>query len=256
MAGGAAGVSLLDGSAGGVVDSLRKACGEALEGLARDMQAKRDSLRAGGAALGEEIARAEARLKAENARYAAAFQGMERFRSFGGNPIFSDADLELATETLLQEIADRFHRGRAFSLETEAEVRRFVRSRLVPEERRVQRARSEVARLRRSGRGNAADLEALAAAYALKREALREGANREILARLQARVLRRAPVDSTGFYRFTRLPAGGYHLYVPEGLPKGWLLPVALRSHTRQDLAEGNRRLLLVAEEPASDTGE
>ena len=86
------------------------------------------------------------------------------------------------------------------------------------------------------------------AAYARRRVALRERANREILDGLQARTVGSVEADSTGRYRFQRLMSGRYYLYVPQPLPEAWLLPVDLRGHIRQDLDAGNRRTLLLVE--------
>ncbi len=245
-------MSLLDSTAVRVVDSLREAYAQALKDLRKATEAVRDSLSAGSASVDESLARASRRYQTARGRYRTAFEGIKRFKSFGGNPIFSDADLKVSTATLLEDTADRFYRGKAFSLETEGEIRQFIRNRLVKLEREVNRARSAVARLRKSSAGNTTALKAVEADYEKRRVSLRERFNREILTELQARVSYRTAVDSTRRYLFGRLPAGRYHLYAPDPLPQAWLLPLELRGHTRQDLGVKNQRMLMIVEEGIS----
>ena len=242
-------VSLLDSAAVEVVDSLRLAYALALEGLQGRAEAALDSLHNGMASIEKPLAGAKARYRAALGRYRSAFEEMVRFKSFGGNPIFSDADLDVGTARLLNEVANRFYRGKSFSLQMEGEIRRFVRNRLVPLEREVARARTGAARMQASKAGTAEARKEMEAAYARRRVELRERVNREILDGLQARIVGSVDADSTGRYRFQRLMSGRYYLYVPQPLPEAWLLPVDLRGHIRQDLEAGNRRTLLFAEE-------
>jgi hypothetical protein len=58
-------------------------------------------------------------------------------------------------------------------------------------------------------------------------------------------------VDSGGFFMFSKLPPGHYHLYVPHPLPNGHLVPVLVDGHQRQDLGSENARALLVLDPEA-----
>ena len=246
--GGVSEVGLLDGGAPALVDSLRSSHQQALQDLERWVQAARDSLTADQTAAGEPLAGARAKYESARQRYRSAFERMMRFRSFGGNPIFTGADRDVGTSTLLDEIADRFYRGRAFSLETEGEMRRYIRDRLVGLEQNVERARSAVARLQKAGKGRARAREAVESDYARRRMEAVERGNRELLSALEKRRIHWTAPDSAGAYLFPRLPAGRYCVYVPEPLPQAWLIPVDLQGHTRQDLADANLSVLLASE--------
>jgi len=242
-------VGLLDSTATAAVDSLYSAHAKALAGLQRSTGAALDSLDDGVASLAQPIAEASARQRAAFRRYQNAFAEIKRFKSFGGNPIFSDADIKISTSSLLEETSDRFYRGKAFSLETEGEVRRFIRRRLAPLEQKVVQARNEVARLARKKTGGTKAREEATAEFLRRRALLQERFNEEILEELQARTLMQAEVDTSRFYLFPRLPLGRYHLYVPGSPPEAWLVPVDLQRHTRQDLGTTNRRRLLLVDE-------
>jgi len=249
---GASEVSLLDSAAPAVVDSLRQAYIWSLEDLKRSTEAALDSLSAGAASLEGPLVQARTRYQTARQRYRKAFEGMQRFKSFAGNSIFSPSDLRVKTSALLEDIADRSYQGKAFSLETESEVRRYIRNRLVELERGVNRTRSRVVRLERLRTGSAEGREKVEADFDRRSLALREDVNRKILEGLQESVRYRTVVDSTRQYRFFRIPAGTYHLFVPHPLPEAWLVRVKLSGHTRQDLELENRHALLIAE---SETG-
>ena len=249
---GASEVSLLDSAAPAVVDSLRQAYTWSLEDLKRSTEAALDSLSAGAASLERPLAQARTRYQTARQRYREAFEGMQRFKSFAGNSIFSLSDLRVKTSALLEAIADRSYQGKAFSLETESEVRRYIRNRLVGLERGVSRTRSRVVRLERLRTGSAEGREKVEADFGRRRLALREDVNRKILEGLQESVRYRTVVDSTRQYRFSRIPTGTYHLFVPHPLPEAWLVRVKLSGHTRQGLGLENRHALLISE---SETG-
>ncbi len=185
--GGVSEVGLLDGGAPAVVDSLRSAHQQTMQDLDRWVQAARDSLVAVGSAAGKPLAAARAKYKTARQRYRSAFVRMMRFRSFGGNPIFTGADRDVSTSTLVDEIADRFYRGRAFSLETEAEMRRYIRDRLEGLEGNVSRARTAVTTLQEAGKSRAQAQEAVESDYARRRVDAIERGNRELLSAIEKR---------------------------------------------------------------------
>ncbi|MDP6779380.1 MAG: hypothetical protein QGI83_21685 [Candidatus Latescibacteria bacterium] len=230
------------------LDSLRLACTLDEQALADRLQARKDSLSEASGTLGSSLRRAVARRKKAAEAYRNAFQGMMRFRSFGGNPIFSNEDLNVSTSDLRKETADRFYRGKAFSLETEEEIRRYIRSRLTSPEKAHYRAKAGVARIRRSTSSTTAAVDKAERQFQAERVALRNRFNQSILGAFDAGVLARAAVDSTGSYAFARVPEGRYHLLVKEPLPEGWLVAVDLRGHARQDFGASNRTNLLIAE--------
>jgi hypothetical protein len=247
---GVSAVSLVDTSASGMLDSVRSACDASLGALERDHRSAVDSLEGGMSEIGDRRAKAQAAYRSAEAAYRDAFSGLARFRSFGGNPIFSDADREVATSVLLQEIADRFYKGKAFSLETEAELRRFIRARLVPAERALNRARNASAAARRAQTGAARAQEELAAEHGRKRAAAVARHNEAIRQGLATRILRTAQVDSTGSFLFPKVPEGVYLLYSGDALPDGWLIPLTVSGHRRQELSDGNRRRLMLEGRP------
>ena len=241
-------VRLLDATVRAALDSLRLSYAQSEEALAERLVAQKDSLSEANGTLGASLRRAVARRSKALQAYRNAFQGMLRFRSFGGNPIFSDADLDVGTATLLKETADRFYRGKAFSLETEGEVRRYIRARLTSPEKALNRAQAAVARIRRSSSSTTSAVEEAEKQFRADRDEMHRRHNQEILQELDDRLLARAPVDSTGGYLFSRVPEGPYHLLVPEPLPEGWLVPVDIRGHARQDFGPSNRSALLITD--------
>jgi len=248
-------VALADSTATGSVDALYRTYSRDLDSLRRETQASLDSLSGGLDALGEPLSRAKQRLRAALRTYSNAFAQSSRFRSFGGNPVFTTADAKVPTRKLLEETADRFYRGKAFSLETGTQIRAFLRSRLAPLEKRVSQARARVSRLERSRAGNTDEKARIQEAFARASSDLLTRTNGLILEELEARILVRTDVDSTGEFLFRRLPCGRYTLYARHTESDAWLLPVELRTHTRQELSRRNRRQLLIAEKAPPEPG-
>ena len=241
-------VLLLDATVQDAVDSLRKVHRQRERALAEGLQSQKDSLAEASGTLGASLSRAVARRGKAQQTYRNAFQGMMPFRSFGGNPIFSSADLDVSTSTLLKETADRFYRGKAFSLETEGEIRRYIRSRLTSPEKALNRARAALARLRRSSSNTTEAVEEAEKQFQANRIRICKIHDQSILGAFEDRVLARAAVDSTSCYLFARVPEGRYHLLVKEPLPEGWLVAVDLRGHARQDFGPPNRSELLIVD--------
>ena len=243
---GVSAVALLDTRAFGLLDSLKANYALALSDLKRSSAARFDSLTQDAANSGDRLRTASATLSERRSEYRSAFKGLGRFRSFGGNPIFSDADAEVATGVLLEEIADRFYKGKAFSLETEAEIRRFIRSRLVTKEKAVRRARATVLQARRSETGAAKAKEDLHAAVDQEYRELRAVHNDAIREALASAIGHTAATDSSGSFLFGGIPAASYALYATDAHPGSWLIPVPLQEHRRQDLTDLARRMVLI----------
>ncbi len=243
-------VSLLDASAVDLLDSTRAACKDALANLDRDHSTAADSLERGLARSGDALRKAQVTHSSAVAAYEDAFSGLSRFRSFGGNSIFSDRDVDVATTVLLEEVADRSYNGKAFSLETEAEIRRFVRSRLVPAERSKRRSRNAVIAAKRSRTVSGRARSQLDASYTGARSERLGVSNRSIREGLAGLEVAKAAVDSTGRFLFSEVPAGRYLIYTSDVLPEGWLVPVRLSGHRRQDLIEKLRRPVQITVAP------
>ena len=239
-------VSILPQSATTLLDSLLEAHTKAIASLENQIAAKRDSLSSGGKGLEADLEKARGRARSAREAYFRAFEGIRRFRSFGGNAIYSNEDRGIGTKKLLQEISDRFYKGKAFSLETETELRAFIRSRLVLREKKLMRARSSLNRIQRSKGGNTEELEQLEKDYALARRGLVAETNGKIVSSLENLVMMRTRLDSVGNFTFSQLPSGRYYLYAPYPLPKGWLVPIHLDRHRRQELGPVNACNLLV----------
>lgn len=239
-------VMLLDAAAQESVRLIQERYHQEMGDLKKNTQIALDSLQAGSVSLNRPLA--QARLQYQNARrrYREAFSGLSRFTSFGGNPIFSNDDLALKANTLLSEIADRFYKGKAFSLETEGEMRRYIRKQLVPLERTINRARTRVNSLQRSQKGSARAREQVEADFQAQRAGLLDRSNQAILAGLGERKLLEVSVDPTGAFVFSDLSVGRYHLYVPEPLPQAWLVPFEMQGHIWQELGKGNKTQLLI----------
>ena len=243
-------IGLLDSTASAALEAIHRDVVGAQENLAQQLVAALDSLEAAVSALDAPIQGAQRAHREAQEKYRQAFLPLLRFQSFGGNAIFGEEDAQVATQALLKEIANRFYKGRVFSLETEAEIRRYIQRTLQPLEQEVARTQGRVAQLRRSRSGRAEDRSGLEAVFEERRQSLVAEANQQILNVLQARQIALSEVDSSGRYRFEKLPLTEYYLYAPHPLPDGFLVPVSLSGHTRQDLgAENMRRLLVVLED-------
>ena len=201
-------------------DSLRRTFADSLAAL--------DNRLAGQA---KPIVRAEKRLKSAQNNYAVVFRGMSAFTSFGGNPIFDSSDRKVRTKELLEEISDRFYRGKAFSLETGGQIRRMIRTKLVPAERRVSHSRSILSRLKKDRKAQQAIRSNVADQVEAATAQLVDQYNRRVVDRLEGAVIREATINPAGSFVFDRVPAGRYHLYTPSSKPK--LVEVVVSRHTR-----------------------
>ena len=241
-------VSLLDTSANSLLDSIRSVSDSTLQALGRSHAATIDSMEHGIANIGERREKAKDAYQSALAAYRDAFSGLSRFRSFGGNPIFSDADRKVATSVLLEEIADRFYKGKAFSLETEAEVRRYIRKRLVSPERALRQARNASLAARRSEKGAARARADLDAEHGQRRIESLSRHNEAIRGALASRAVETVQIDSLGRFLFVAVPSGDYLLYSPDLLPEGWLIPLRVAQHRWQTMLDSSRRAILLDE--------
>jgi len=123
-------VILLDSMAVSVLDSIQMSYHAEVKTIAGKRAAALDSLTKGTSARNRPIVTAHRRYNEARAKYREVFGRLSRFRSFGGNPIFSNEDRGISTKKLLAEISDRFYNGRAFSLEIEGQIRRYIRQNL------------------------------------------------------------------------------------------------------------------------------
>ena len=243
---GVAAVALLDTTAFSLLDSLKGVYALRLADLQRSSAARFDSLTQDAANSGDRLRTARAAYSERRSEYRLAFKGLGRFRSFGGNPVFSDADAEVATGVLMEEIADRFYKGKAFSLETEAEIRRFIRSRLVSKERAVRRSRAAVLQARRSETGASKAKEDLRTSVDQEYRELRSVHNDAIREALVSAIRHTAVTDSSGSFLFGRVSEASYVLYATDAHSSSWLIPVPLQGHRRQDLTDLTRRMVLI----------
>lgn len=224
-------IALLDSTAVQKIDQIHRLYAAAADSVSRVFADSLSSLDADLAALEPPIEKAEERLKAARNNYAFAFRSMTAFTSFGGNPIFTASDRRVPTKTLLEEIADRFYKGKAFSLETGGRIRTTIREKLVPAEARVTRAQASLNRLRKSRDQAKEKRDAFAGKIDATRRALLAGYNRRVLDRLEGAILRETRPDSSGSFRFDRVARGRYHVYAPSPSPR--LFEVPLQGHLR-----------------------
>lgn len=240
-------VVLLNRSAHAIVDSIQADYARLSDLLVQAEKSAVDSMQQHASSLGPSIRRAQNELREANERYAQTFKETVRFRSFGGNPIFSEEDANISTDKLLSEISGRFYKGRAFSLETEGQMRRFIREKLVPIEKIAQDARYRLTRLRRSqtGRQNATgDIEA---EYEIKRANLLLNTNIEISQALETVMLAEAKVDSSGQFAFDGIGSGAYFLFGGQADSLDYIVPVRVTSHVYQALVPEAGLPILVA---------
>ena len=188
------------------------------------------------AAQAKPIQRAARRLRNARGAYAVAFKAMNVFTSFGGNQVFDSADQKVSTRKLLEDIADRFYRGKAFSLETGGQIRRTIRKKLVPAEQRVASASGALNRLRDERKIQEELREAVAGEVAISMASLLEVYNRRVIDRLEGAVIREVSADSSRVYRFEQVPTGKYHLYTRE--PKVAFVEVIVKGHRRFRILE------------------
>ncbi len=233
-------IAILDSTASRKIQDIHQLYASAADSLFRSFA---DSLSAINAVLASQkkpIAQAERRLKARQSQYATTFTAIKAFKSFGGNAIFDSSDRQVPTQKLLEEIADRFYRGKSFSLEAGAQIRRMIREKLVPAEKRITRARNVLGRLRKEHASHNTIREAVAGQITTAKSALLDHYNRRVIDRLEGGVIRETAVDTTGYYRFDQVPHGRYHLYAPSRLPK--LVEI---------LVDGHRRIRILQDDPS-----
>jgi hypothetical protein len=226
-------IAILDSTASAKITRIHElftVSADSLEKCFRDSLASIDEILA---AAEKPIEQASRRLRSSSANYAEAFKLMETYRSFGGNRIFGSVDRKESTATLLEEISDRFYKGKAFSLETGGHIRRTIREKLVPAENRVARARDVLARLKKQRNQWTKTRVEVEGRIAVSRKELVKGFNIRVVDRIEGGVLRETDVDSDGAYRFDKLSAGKYHLYLRPPTPKLVEIQVDGHKHIR-----------------------
>ena len=248
---GATEVTLLDSLALSVLDSVFLAYEQDVRLLGERRASALDSVEKSTFALNEPMVAADKQYQAARAKYREVFLRLGRFQSFGGNPIFSEEDRNVSTQKLLAEIADRSYKGRPFSLETEGQIRRYIRQNLVPLERDMKQKQTRLQRLKNSKLGQSKGRDRLVVVFEEMRKVLIDTINQRILTTLQSHKIAQSRVDSNGQFIFLRLPPGQYHLYVPHPLPKGHLVPVLVNGHQKQDLGSENARTLFILDPEA-----
>jgi hypothetical protein len=222
-------VAILDSTASVKITKIHELFTASADSLEKSFQDSLSSIDATLKQAEKPIKQAQRRLRSSNANYAEAFRLMETYLSFGGNKIFGSPDRKETTTKLLEEISDRFYKGKAFSLETGGQIRRTIREKLIPAERRVARARNGLAKLRKERDRWSSVREEVAGRVAVSRKELVKRFNSRVIDRIEGGVLQEAVVDSNGDYQFSRLPAGRYHLYLR--LPTAKLVEVHVDGH-------------------------
>lgn len=192
----------------------------------------------------DDLTQAKARLSEARRRYTRTFEGIKQFQSFGGNAIFANEDRSVPTRNLLSEIANRYYKGKAFSLETGGKIRSFVRERLVPAERRLSRARRQFAKVEGSQKSDEAAMVATRDSLNGELIELSQVFNQRILDTLTGAVLQVVKADSVGYYCFARLSPARYHLYLQS--PEPTLVSIVLSGHARRDLVAQTSSPLLI----------
>lgn len=248
-------VSLLDSLAVSVVDSIHNDFDRTLVLLGKAEVAAIDSMSKSASALSPSIQKTQRDLKALRTKYKTVFEQMQRFRSFGGNSVFSEEDVAVSSDKLLKEIAGRFYKGRAFSLETEANIRDFIRRELAPLEDQIAKLNRRVYQLKRSQAGKSDAKEDIATEYAKKRSELVKATNREILSCLSSRSVFTTSVKSDGEYIFPSVSSGQYYLHGGVTDSLGYIIPVAIRAHTFQEvMSKAGQPILLTINDLSKDS--
>jgi len=240
-------VALLDSLAVAVVDSIHQDFDRTLVLLAKAESTALDSMAKSATALSPTIQKSQRDYQALRNKYKTVFQQMQKFRSFGGNSVFSDDDVSVSTDKLLKEIAGRFYKGRAFSLETEANIRDFIKRELAPLEDQISRQRRRVNQLKRSQAGKSDAKEEIAIEFAKKRKDLVDDTNLEILSKLSARSILKTTVKTDGTFMFQNVVAGKYYLHGGVSDSLGYIVPLDVRAHTFQELKQGAGENILIA---------
>lgn len=224
-------IALLDSTASTKIEDVHSLYRDAAEELTREFADSLASIDRALADLEEPVSRAERRLRTARNNYAVIFKEMFAFTSFGGNPIFDRSDRNVATKKLLEEIADRFYRGKAFSLETGRQIRTMIREKLIPAETKVVRARTALARLQQQQKREESLRAEVAGQIDEAKQELVTQYNRRVVDRLAGAVMREAVMDSSGVFRFDLVPQGRFHLYTPGETPT--LVDVLVDGHRR-----------------------
>ena len=227
-------VALLDGAATRKVNRLRSLFESTRDSLRQVAEGEIADVRSRLSESEDALRSAKRRLNDASSSYRTAFEKIKRFESFGGNLIFTDEDRSVSTKELLAEIADRFYKGKVFSLETGAEIRSFIRESLIPAEQRVIRARRGLRKVEEGSKADEAAIIVRKGDLKEDQEKLLENYNQRILDTLTGAVLAVAPADSSGYYRFDLLSPARYHLYLES--PSHTLTTVELQGHGRRNL--------------------
>ena len=246
-------VALLDSAAKQSVDSVRVEFQHMLAMVAKSEIAAIDSMNKSASSLGPAIRQAERKLRDARASYKTTFQKMAQFRSFGGNPVFSDDDVNVSTKKLLTEIAERFYKGRAFSLETEGQIRKFIRQELVHREAEVNQARSRVVRLKRSQKGRSEATTEIEAQTREKRNQLLKATNKEIQDVIWQHHLLLSEVDQNDRFSFEGIAPGAYYLSSGIRDSISFIVPVSIDAHTHTKLSQGNGFVVAVDLSPEAE---
>ena len=224
-------IALLDSTTSQKVTTLHKLYTTSSDSLAQSVS---DAL----LAIDEELSNmgtpnktGERRLRSARNAYSGAFKAMEVHVSFGGNQVFGGEDQKVRTEVLLEEIQDRFYKGKAFSLETGSHIRRTIREKLVPAEMRVDRAAVQLRKLQSARKVVQNRRNTVEQAVSATEADLVASYNQRVLDRIEGGVLKETELDSTGSYTFQKLAKGRYHLFLRTQEPK--LLGILLNGHRR-----------------------
>ncbi|MDP6039664.1 MAG: hypothetical protein QGG64_14030, partial [Candidatus Latescibacteria bacterium] len=192
----AAKVTLLDSLALAVLDSAFHAYKQEVRLLDERKVTVLDSVEKSTSELNGPIVVANKQYQTARAKYRGVFLRLHRFQSFGGNPIFIEEDASVSTQKLLAEIADRFYKGRAFSLETEGQIRRYIRQNLVPLERDMKQKQTRLRRLKNSKSGQSKGRDRLVVVFDEMRKVLVDTINKRILRTLLRHEVMQTQVDS------------------------------------------------------------
>lgn len=227
-------VAILDSKAAVKIEEIHLLYTQAADSLDRQFADSKASLDAELETKSKPVKDAERRLRIARNLYTTAFRAMLTFQSFGGNAIFDRSDERVMTEDLLEEISDRFYKGKAFSLETGARIRSKIRESLIPAEKRVINARNAVTRAKRAQRRVADLREKVAGELSGAKQQLLNQFNGRVIDRLAGAIIRDAGPDSSGFYRFDLVTTGRFHIYVPGSNPI--LVEIVVDGHRRIQL--------------------
>jgi len=239
-------IALLDSTTSQKVTTLHKLYTTSSDSLAQSVS---DAL----LAIDEELSNmgtpnktGERRLRSARNAYSGAFKAMEVHVSFGGNQVFGGEDQKVRTEVLLEEIQDRFYKGKAFSLETGSQIRRTIREKLVPAEKRVDRAAVQLRKLQSARKVVQNRRNTVEQAVSATEADLVASYNQRVLDRIEGGVLKETELDSTGSYTFEKLAKGRYHLFLRTQEPK--LLGILLNGHRRVLVAPNDPSPLISSE--------